>query len=175
MRPVRWGVAAAAIAIAMAPGCYESDFPLDPAPRLEVDEAWLGTWRCLPFNADADEDPATVRVKRGAERRYDITWQETGKDPERYEGFMSSVRGVPFMNIKLKDAKDNAGKDNEWLFLRPTLLRPSVLQVQIVDRDALKGVEASPRAVRRAIERKLPEAALTVDFCVCARAKEPTP
>jgi hypothetical protein len=161
---------AAAIAIAMAPGCYESDFPLDPAPRLEVEPAWLGTWRCLPFNADADEDPATVRVKRGAERRYDITWQESGKDPERYEGFTSSVRGIQFMNIKLKD-----GKDNEWVFLRPTLLRPNVLQVQIVDRDALKGVDASPRAVRRAIERQLSSAALTVDFCVCVRAKEPTP
>jgi hypothetical protein len=171
-RSVRWGVAAAAVAIAMAPGCYESAFPLDPAPRLEVDEAWLGTWRCLPFNADADEDPATVRVKRGAERRYDITWQETGKDPERYEGFTSSVRGTRFMNLRELKAGGEAG---QWVFLRPTLLRPNVLQVQVVDAKALDNVEKSPSSVRRAIERRLSSAALTVDFCVCVRAKDPTP
>jgi hypothetical protein len=168
----RWLGAVAAVAIAMAPGCYESDIPLDPAPTLEVDPALLGTWRCLPFNADADEEPATLRVKRGAERRYDITWQETGKEAERYEGFTSSVRGTPFVNLR---ERKEGGETSQWLFLRPTLLRPSVLQVQVVDKDALKGVEPAARALRRAIERKLPNAALTVDFCVCAREKEPKP
>ena len=161
----------AAIAAAMAAGCYESDFPLDPAPRLEVEEALLGTWRCLPFNADADEEPATVRVKHGGERRYAITWQESGKEPERYEGFASSVRGTRFVNVRELKATGESGK---WTYLKPTLLRPSVLQLQVVDSDALKGVEASPAAVRAAIERQLARPALTADFCVCVRAKEPS-
>jgi hypothetical protein len=162
---------AAVIAVGMAAGCYESDFPLDPAPRLEVDQAWLGTWRCLPFNADADEGPATVRVKRGPDRRYDVTWQEGGKEPDRYEGFTSAVRGTRFVNVRELKAD---GKTGQWVFVRPTLLRPNVLQVQVVDNDAMKGVEASAPAVRGAIEQKLSNPALSVDFCVCVRAKEPT-
>jgi hypothetical protein len=161
--------AMAVIAAALFGGCYESDFPLDPASRLELEEAWLGTWRCLPFNADADEDPVTVSVKRGPERRYDITWLESGKAPERYGAFASSVGDTRFLSVQEIKADGAGGK---WVFLRPTLLRPNVLQAQIVDADALKGTEKTAPAVRQAIERQLASPALTVDFCVCVRAKE---
>jgi hypothetical protein len=174
MRFTRWSrvcVPVAAMAAAMAAGCYESDFPLDPAPRLEVEEAWLGTWRCLPFNADADEPPATMRVQRRPDRRYAVTWQEGGQDPDRYEGFASSVHGTRFVNVQ---AILPTGERGKWVFLKSTLLRPSVLQLQVVDSDALKGVEATPSAVRAAIERQLSKPALTADFCVCVRAKEPS-
>ena len=161
--------AMAVIATALVPGCYESDFPLDPAPRLELEEAWLGTWRCLPFKADADEDPVTVSVKRGAERRYDITWLESGKAPERYGAFMSPIGNTRLMNVQEVKADGATGK---WVFVRPTLLRPDVLQVQIVDDEAMEGVEKSLAAVRRAIERQLSNPGLVVDFCVCVRARE---
>jgi hypothetical protein len=161
--------ALAVIAAALFGGCYESDFPLDPAPRLELEEAWLGTWRCLPFNADADEDPVTVSVKRGPERRYEITWLESGKAPERYGAFASSVGDTRLLNVQELKADGSVGK---WVLMRPTLLRPSVLQAQIVDADALKETEKTAPAVRQAIERQLASPALTVDFCVCVRAKE---
>jgi len=161
--------AMAVIAAALLGGCYESDFPLDAAPALDVEEQWLGTWRCLPFNADADEDPVTVSVRRGAERRYDITWLESGKAPERYGAFASSVGDTRLLNVQEIKADGAGGK---WVFLRPTLLRPNVLQAQIVDADALKGTEKTAPAVRQAIERQLASPALTVDFCVCVRAKE---
>ena len=171
--PRRWARSLRAVAVAALaslPGCYESEVPLDSTPRMEVDGAWLGTWRCLPFNADADEQPATVRVDRGAERYYAVTWQESGKDPEHYEAFASSVRATPFWNIR--EVK-TTGEKGKWVFLRPSMLRPAVLQVQIVDQDALKGVEPSSAALRRALERKLTSPSLTVDFAVCVRAKEP--
>jgi len=158
----------AVLAAALAAGCYESDVPLDPTPTLEVEEAWLGTWRCLPFNADADEDPVTVSVKRGSERRYDITWLESGKAPEHYGAFASAVGDTRLLNVQESKA-DGSGK---WVFMRPTLLRPNVLQAQIVDADALQGAEKTAPAVRRAIERQLASPALTVDFCVCVRAKD---
>jgi hypothetical protein len=158
----------AVIAAALLGGCYESDFPLDAAPALDVEEQWLGTWRCLPFNADADEDPVTVSVRRGAERRYDITWLESGKAPERYGAFASSVGDTRLLNVQESKA-DGSGK---WVFLRPTLLRPNVLQAQIVDADALQRAEKTAPAVRQAIERQLASPALTVDFCVCVRAKD---
>jgi hypothetical protein len=160
--------AVAVVALALTGGCYESDVPLDPAPTLEVEEAWLGTWRCLPFEADADEEPGTLTIRRGPERRYDVGWQETGKAPDRYEAFASTVGGAPFFN--LQEVKPT-GERGKWVFLRATFLRPAVLQVQVVAADALEGVERSPSALRQAIERQLASPRLTMDFAVCVRAK----
>ena len=162
-------LAVACLAVAMMSGCYESDFPLEPAPRLELEEQWLGTWRCLPFDADADEEPVTIAVERGRNRRYDVTWREAGKDPEHYEAFASSVRGRRFMNVRELKA---AGETGQWVFVRPTMLRPTVLQLQIVDDEALKGVDKSAQAVRHAIERQLSSPRLLDDFCLCVRAKD---
>jgi hypothetical protein len=163
--------AVAALAAALAAGCYESDVPLDPAPTLEVEESWVGTWRCLPVEADADEDPATLTIRRGAARRYDLGWQETGKAaPDRYEAFASTVGGAAFFNVQ--EVKPTGERGN-WVFLRAALLRPAVLHVQVVADDALKGIEKSPPAIRQAIERQLSSPALTIDFAVCVRAKEP--
>jgi hypothetical protein len=160
------------MALALGSGCYESDVPLDPAPTRDVEEAWLGTWRCLPIGADADEEPATLTVRRGAERRYSVAWQETGKAPDRYEAFASKVGGTPFFNIQeLKPT----GERGPWVFLRVELLRPAVLHVQVVADDALKTVEKSPAALRQAIERQLSSPSLTIDFCACVRAKDPDP
>jgi hypothetical protein len=161
---------ATVLAAVLAAGCYESDVPLDPAPTLEVEEAWLGTWRCLPFEADADEEPATLTIRR-AGRRYDIAWQESGKASDHYEAFASRVGGTPFFN--LQEVKPT-GERGKWVFLRAALLRPAVVQVQVVAEDALKGVEKSPPAMRQAIERQLSSQRLTLDFCVCVKAKEPT-
>lgn len=159
----------ALIAMALTGGCYESDVPLDPAPRLEVEEGWLGTWRCLPFNADADEHPATIVAKRAADRRYDIAWHEGEKPPDRYEAFASAVGEARLLNVQEVKADGGTGK---WVFVRPTLFRPDVLQLQIVNEGALKDVEKSAPAVRAAIERQVSSATLFIDFCVCVRAKE---
>ena len=169
-RVSRSGGVVALIALAMSAGCYESDFPLDPNPPLAVWQAWLGTWRCLPADADADESPASLRVKPGPEGWYDATWQE-GRNQSRYEGYTSDVLGTRFVSIRERKAD---GKTGRWAFVRPTLLRPNVLQLQIVNEDAMKGVETSASAIRRAVEQRVTDPALTVDFCVCVRAKEPT-
>jgi hypothetical protein len=161
---------ATVFAAVLATGCYESDVPLDPAPTAEVDEAWLGTWRCLPFEADADEDPATLTIRRGPERRYDVAWQEAGKAPDRYEAFASTVGGAPFFNVQEVKPTGERGK---WVFLRTALLRRAILHVQVVADDALKATEHSPSALRHSIERQIASERLTMDFAVCVRAKEP--
>jgi hypothetical protein len=160
---------AAVFTAALTAGCYESDVPLDTAPTVEVEEALIGTWRCLPFEADADEEPATLTIRRGPERRYDVGWQETDKAPDRYEAFASRVSSTPFFN--LQEVKPT-GERGKWAFLRAELLRPAILHVQIVTDDALKGVEKSPPAIRQAIERQLSSERLTMDFALCVRAKK---
>jgi hypothetical protein len=167
------GARAAIVLVAtLAAACYESDVPLDPAPTLEVEEAWLGTWRCLPVGGDADEEAATLTIGRGPDRRYAITWQETGKAPDRYEAFASKVGGTPFFN--LHEVKPT-GERGKWSFLRAELLRPAILHVQVVADDALETVEKSPSALRQAIERQLSSPGLTIDFCACVRAKDAGP
>jgi hypothetical protein len=58
-----------------------------------------------------------------------------------------------------------------WVFARYALLQPNVLQVQVVSDKALSGVEASPAAVRRAIEGRRKDPGLFDDVFTCVRAK----
>src|SRR5690348_4767924 len=55
--------------------------------------------RCLPLNADAEEQPAALVIRRAREGVYDVAGQETGKDPEHSEAFASSLRGTRLLNI----------------------------------------------------------------------------
>jgi hypothetical protein len=159
----------ALVAALCAGACYESDFPLDSAPQLAVDAALLGTWRCLPLNADAQEPPATVVVESPREHYYEVTWQEEGKSPDQYEAHASSVRVPRLLNIQ--ELKDGVGS-NKWAFGRYTFFRPQVFQLQMVSDKALEKVEKSRPAVRDAIEHLRENPSLFVDFCVCVRAKD---
>jgi hypothetical protein len=158
-----------ALATLLLAGCYESDFPLDATPQLPVDAAALGTWRCLPVDADADEPAATMTIAKNGERRYAVTWQEPGKAADRYDSYASQVPGARLLNIY--DSGESNKDKKKWVYGRYALLRPHVLQLQIVDEKAMAGVEKTPQAVRRALERVAKEPKMLVDFTVCVRAK----
>ena len=161
--------AVALVALLCTGGCYESDIPLDPAPQFAVDPALLGTWRCLPFDADAQEQPATVVVESPRDRLYGITWQEEGKKADRYEAYASSVRVPRLLNFhELNKSPDSKA----WVFGRYTFLRPQVFQLQIVRDEALEKVEKTRPGLRNAIERLRASQSLFVDFCLCVRAKD---
>ena len=158
------------VAVLGAAGCYESDLPLEPTPPpVAVDASLLGTWRCLPFDADAQEGPATAVVTSPRDYVYAVTWQEEGGGPERYEAYASSVRLPRLLNIH--DLKAGTGP-KAWAYARYTFLRPQVFQLQIVSDKALEKVEKSRPALRDAIERLRDRPSLFVDFCVCVRAKD---
>ncbi len=156
-------------AAALLAGCYVSEFPLDPAPRVRTDEALFGTWRCLPLDDDADQEPATVSVTRGPEHVYAIVWREGDSAPQRYEAYASSSFGTTLLNVQVLE---DSGKRGDWVFVRYALLRPNVLHLQVVAKEALEGVAKTRSAVREAIERLRDRPTLYVDFCVCARAKQ---
>jgi len=150
-------------------GCYESDFPLDSTAKVSVDRALIGTWRCLPFDGDGQEPPATVVVESARDRLYAIDWREQGKDPERYQAYASTVRVPRLLNIQvLKDGVASTA----WIFGRYAFLRPDVVQLQIVRDKALERVEKTPTAIRKAIEGLQDSVSLYEDFCVCVRARE---
>jgi len=151
-------------------GCYESTAPLDAAPEHEIDRALLGTWRCLPSNPASDEEAASFVVASTSDRVYAISFEEgPGKEPERYEGFLSRIKDKPFLNVRQLKAKPS---DKPWAFVRYAYLRPDVVQVHIVSDELLKDVEGSPESVRSALERHLEKPELLYNYCVCLRARD---
>jgi hypothetical protein len=152
-------------ALLVSLGCYESPFPIDAAPQAEVEPALLGVWRCVPHDAKATEHPATITVARGRERMYAVTFQEDGKEADRYEVHASVVRGETILNTR-----DLSGGRRPWVFMRFVLLKPSVLQLQVLNGDALQE-QTSPAGLRSAVERLRGKSGAYVDVCVCARAR----
>ena len=145
-------------------GCYQSTFPLDAKPATAVDPKLLGAWHCVSGSSD---DAVIVTMARAREGVYAATLTEKGEDPDHYEMHASRVGGQEFLNIRDMDTKSN----KPWSYGRSTLLRPDVLQLQMVEEDAIKGAAETPAAVRAAIEKKLNDPALFVKGpIVCVRA-----
>lgn len=164
----RYRVVALSLAVAAA-GCYESDYPLDPEPLIDLNPAVLGTWRCLPINGDADEAPVTLTVARSSRARlYDVAWKEADDPADHYDAYASVIQGTTLMNVRERDERGPTGK---WSFLRHALLRPNVLHLQVVADTAMAGVANTATAVRAAVERDKNAAAFYQDVAVCARTR----
>jgi|SRR6185503_549206 len=131
-------------------GCYEFASPIDVAPRLALDPALLGTWRCLPSDPTPDATPANFVVAQARDRVYSIALQEKDEEPDRYEAHASEVGGRTVLNVRDLDPR---AKAKPWSFARYTLLLPDVLRVQLVSDEVLKDVERSPGSLRAALER----------------------
>ena len=158
----------AALLLLTGSACYESPFPLDPAPQaVALDPALLGRWRCLPPDPEPDSKPANIVIARAREGVYAVEFKEDGEEAENYEAHASVLRGMTLFNIRML----GKSSDKPWSFGRYVFLRSGVLHVQLVSDDALKKVPKAPAAVRQAIERQQNDPALFVDACTCVRIK----
>src|SRR5262245_3364866 len=148
--------------------CYESAFPTEPRPKADIDRALPGTWRCLPFDQDPTEKPATITIAPEKGQVYAVTLQEDGGEPSRYEAFASSA-AEGLMNVReLAD-----GDKKPWMFVRATLLRPSVMQLQVLDKKAMPDTELKTAdELRRAVERARNKPGAFSDVCICVRARQ---
>ena len=150
----------------LSAACFESAFPLDPAPQTDIDARLPGAWHCI--GPDAGDRDMTLTIARTRDRVYALTFQEFGQEAaDRYEAHASMVAGAPLVNVRSLNPSEKP-----WAFVRYTLLRPKVLQLQIVDEKALKNVTAPPAAVRQAIERQIKDPALFLDACTCVRMND---
>jgi hypothetical protein len=150
----------ALVAVLSACGCYESDTPLDPMPQLQADSRLLGSWRCVSSEPGNDEI-LVVTVTAGGDRRYAITTQEPGEEPERVEAFASSLKDVTVLNVK--DSFD----PRPWHFIEYRLLQDDVLRLRLVHERLLKGVP--PQLLRKTIEAQRANPALYEDYAHCVR------
>jgi hypothetical protein len=167
MTRTRYGRACVLICAALvASACYESAFPIEPRPKSDIDRAFPGTWRCLPFDQDPAAKAATLTIAPDKGQVYAVTLQEDGGQPSRYEVYASSA-AEGLMNVReLAD-----GDKKPWMFVRATLLRPSVLQLQVLDKRAMPETDLKlADELRHAIERVRNKPGAFSDVCVCVRA-----
>jgi hypothetical protein len=146
-------------------GCFESSFPLDPSPQMELDSRVLGGWRCMFAEPDSHSVFA-LELKGGAGGQYQATTMVAGGDMGRYQVYASSVNGDPLVNVR----SFQAGPDEKpWVYLRYELLGPTVLHVRALREAAVQGVEDSATAIRKAIDKAQDEA--YEDAFVCLRLR----
>jgi hypothetical protein len=146
--------------------CYESAFPIDGRPKSDIDRAFPGTWRCLPFDQDPTEKPSTLTIAPEKGQIYSVTLQEDGGQPSRYEVYAAAgVEGL--MNVReLAD-----GDKKPWMFVRATLLRPSVMQLQVLDAKAIPETKTADE-LRRAVDKARGRPGTFTDVCICVRARQ---
>src|SRR5215217_1005104 len=152
-------------AVLVAPGCYESSFPIESRPKTDIDRALPGTWRCLPFDQGETESATTLTITQSAGQVYAVTLEEDGGQPSRYEVYASSAADG-LMNVReLAD-----GDKKPWMFVRATVLRPSVMQLQVLDGKGMTE-QRTPEELRKAVEKVRGKADAFSDVCMCVRAK----
>jgi len=161
-------------ALLTAPACYTSEHPLDPTPQVALDPALLGAWRCLGAEPAADDSAMTITIAPAGDRVYRATLQEDGDDtPDVYEAYGSRVGNATVLNVRELDEQQRP--DGKWIFVRYALPRPQVLIIEVADEEALRGVESSPAALRRALAKRGRGNALYRPTCVCVRIARPRP
>ena len=152
----------------LLPGCYESSFPIEGRPKSDIDRAFPGTWRCMPFDQDATEKAATLTITQAKGQFYAVTLQEDGGEPSRYEVHASSAADG-LMNVReLAD-----GDKKPWMFVRATMLRASVMQLQVLDAKSMPETELKTAdELRRAVDKVRNKPGTFSDVCVCVRARQ---
>jgi hypothetical protein len=148
-------------------GCF-FEVPVDPVPEVSLESRLLGTWRCVPFNSDDDEEAATFRVSVARERVYAVVVEAKGEDPERYEAHRSSLGEGSVLNVRISAPRFPT---KGWTLARYSFLLPDVVRVQLVKEDSVRPASVSSTALRQAVEAALLADGFE-DYCVCVRAKD---
>ena len=151
-------------------GCYESDFPLGPSAAGTIDPKLLGTWRCVQGEAGQNKS-FLITIMPFDEKQYCIDVAMEGEKPIHYRAYSSSVRNTNLLNVQELRPKTEPSAQ-KWFFVRYTLLKQSILQVEVVRDKPFKGVDASPEAVRKVLDRMVERPELYQDYCVCAKVVE---
>ena len=147
-------------------GCYDFESPLDATPQISRDEALVGRWRCLPAKPRPTDQPATMGISPAGDRGYAVTLADDGKPPEHFGGYSSAVSGSTVLNVRDADP-DSANR--RWRLVRYSFLLPDVVRFELVNEKPFRSVEASPAALRAALERLARQPGVYEDLGICLR------
>jgi len=157
----------AGLAVLLASGCYVSEDPLNPPDAAERDPQLIGKWRCVSRSPDA-EATAVITVKPFDATQYEVEFAEGENDPYRYRGHGARLGNA--MLVSLREIRDGS-PGAAWVFVRYEFVRPTILEMRIVDEPLLKGL--GPKAALNTIRNEVENADLYRDFCVCVLVKGP--
>lgn len=146
-------------------GCYESDVPLGP-PGTPVDARLVGRWRCM--HDQSRPQLLELGVAQRGQQEYEVTLEMTGEETVRYRGHGTVVRGTTILNLQEQKPGEDPTKAR-WNFVRATLLKPNVLDVQVVDDRLFKDKPRTAEGQRAVMEANLASPELYFDYCVCVR------
>lgn len=167
----RWAMTRTGSALVLAAtlglaGCYDFDSPLDATPQVPRDEALVGRWRCLSAEPGSMDQPVTIAFEPEGDRGYAVTLTEDEKRPDRWSGYSSTVSGSTVLN--LRDPDTDPG-DQPWTLARYSFVLPNVVRFELVNDEPFRDVEATPAALRSALEGLGEQPGVFEDFCVCVR------
>ena len=148
-------------------GCYESSVPLGSPEAGTLDAAILGTWRCVQ-GGEKENKPFLITAMPFDEKQYYVGLDMEGEKAIHYRAFSAAIKGTTLLNLQELDPK-TATSERKWIFIRYTLLKPNILQVELVRNEAFKGTDPSPSAVREVVEKKIESPEFYQDFCLCTR------
>ena len=151
-------------------GCYESDFPIGSPGAGTLDMTILGTWRCVQ-GGEKENKLLLITAMPFDEKQYYVGLDMEGEKPAHYRAFSAAVKGTTLLNLQELDSRTAAPK-RKWIFIRYTLLKSNVLQVELVKGGAFKGIDPSPSAVQEVVEKNIARPEFYQEFCLCTRVGE---
>jgi hypothetical protein len=146
-----------------------SESPIDATPQVDLEAKLLGTWRCLPPDARPDIDPWIFAVSQARDRVYGIRAESKDQAPRLLEAYPSLINGRPLLNVNVHELDQQTACLAPWTFVRYAFLSPDVLRIRYVKADALRGVEQTPSALRRVVERIDGDTASYAEGPLCVR------
>lgn len=151
-------------------GCYESEFPMGFPEAGNLDMAILGTWRCVQ-GGEKENKLFLITAMPFDEKQYYVGLDMEGEKPVHYRAFSAAVKGTNLLNLQELDSK-TAAPERKWIFIRYTLLRSNVLQLELVKDEPFKGIDRLPSAVREVVEKNIAKPEFYLEFCLCTRVGE---
>jgi len=146
-----------------------SEFPIDSTPQIDLDAKLLGTWRCLPPGGRTDIEPWSFVISQARDRVYGIRVEPKDQTPRLLEAHASLLNARPLLNVNLRELDQQAECTAPWAFVRYAFLSPDVLRLRYVKEDVFRGVEHTPSAFRRVLERVDDDPASYAEGPLCVR------
>jgi hypothetical protein len=156
-----------AMLLALA-GCWEFSVPLDPPDAAVIDERLIGSWRCV---APEEDKTMTMEFRRFDKTQLEITLRARDEKDERHRAHTSWIKKHAFLNLR---SVDDLEKNDGWILVSYEMPRGSILDLRLVDADALKSVKNDSKKLRKAIQKRIEDQALYHDLCVCIRTESGT-
>lgn len=155
-RLARGCVALLAVALTGCP--YDSESPVAEASKQPLDARLLGQFRCVGDG----ETAATLTISRISATEFEATLSAKGEEETmRFRLASARIGSTPVVNVHSEDPKEK----RPWTLARTTLLRPSVLHVELAREEPLKDA----KDVRKALAASLKKGDLFADLYACLR------